>query len=79
MKKAAIAIDPWKLEIFTRRLQQAGYVFQNAGHLTAGALVLKVQTANLEALGVVVKAANEEAARTGRPKDLGHRLPKAGR
>jgi hypothetical protein len=68
MKKAAIAIDEWKLPIFERRLQHAGYSWTNAGHLTTGTLVLTVETTNLEALGVVVKAANDEAARTGAPK-----------
>lgn len=66
--KAAIAIDAWKLDIFERRLGQAGYAFENAGALTTGTLVLKVSTDNLSALGEVVKAANAEAARTGAPR-----------
>lgn len=61
-KTAGIAIDDWKLPIFERHLRQAGYPFTNAGKLTAGTLVLKVETINLEALAVVVKAANDEAA-----------------
>lgn len=68
MKKAAIAIDEWKLPIFQRRLEQSGYKFTNTGHLTPGSLVLLVETTNLEALYVVVKAANDEAARTGAPQ-----------
>lgn len=68
MRKAAIAIDEWKLPIFERHLKQAGYAFENAGHLTAETLVLKVNTTNLAALGEVVKAANNEAARTGAPR-----------
>lgn len=66
--KAAIAIDAWKLPIFERHLSQGGYAFENAGLLTKGTLVLTVQTANLEALGEVVKAANTEAAMTGAPQ-----------
>ena len=65
--KAAIAIDPWKLPIFERRLSQAGYAFKNAGLLTDGCLILKVDTENGEALMSVVKAANTEAAMTGAP------------
>lgn len=67
-KKAGIAIDDWKLPIFARHLQQSGYAFKNAGPLMDGTLLLQVDTTNLEALGVVVKAANTEAAMTGEPK-----------
>lgn len=64
-QKAGIVIDEWKMPIFERRLKQAGYAFENAGLLTAGTLVLLVDTTNLVALGEVVKAANTEAAQTG--------------
>lgn len=65
-KKAAIALDPWKLPIFERHLKQSGYSFENAGLLHEGALILRVETENLVALQEVVKAANTEAARTTR-------------
>lgn len=65
--KAGIAIDEWKLPIFERHLKQSGYQFDNAGHLTPDTLILKVETTNLEALEVVVRAANAEAAQTGAP------------
>lgn len=68
MKKCAIAIDDWKLPIFTRHLEQSGYAFTSAGSLTAGTLVLIVETTNVEALAVVIRAANAEAARTGAHK-----------
>lgn len=68
MAQAGIAIDPWKLPIFERHLSQSGYAFENAGLLTEGALILKVSTDNLVALGEVVKAANTEAAQTGAPQ-----------
>jgi hypothetical protein len=67
MKKAGIAIDEWKLSIFERRLTQAGYTFKNAGLLADEMLLLQVETTNVEALGIVIKAANDEAARTGKP------------
>jgi len=66
--KAGIAIDDWKLPIFERHLSQAGYAFTNAGPLTTGCLILTVETHNFEALAIVVKAANTEAAMTGAPK-----------
>lgn len=68
MQKAGIAIDDWKLPIFERHLKQAGYSFKNHGLLTTGTLLLRVDTINLVALGVVVKAANTEAAMTGAPR-----------
>lgn len=66
VKRVGIAIDPWKLPIFERHLEQSGYQFQKA---KAGddMLVLKVETENVEALAIVIKAANSEAARTGAP------------
>lgn len=66
--KAGIAIDRWKLSIFERHLAQNGYTWTNAGGLTEGTLLLTVETENAEALGVVVRAANDEAARTGPPR-----------
>jgi hypothetical protein len=70
--KAAIAIDAWKLPIFERHLAQAGYSFENAGLLTAGCIVLHVVTGNLHALHSVIKAANDEAARTKAPSNDPH-------
>ena len=67
MKTAGIMIDEWKLPIFERHLNQAGYAFKNAG-VMGGSLVLRVDTTNLVALAEVVKAASEEAALTGEPK-----------
>lgn len=63
--KAAIAIDEWKLSIFSRHLALAGYKYANTGLLTKGCLVLTVETENVEALSEVVQAANTEAAGVG--------------
>ncbi|MEQ1788742.1 MAG: hypothetical protein ABL966_16955, partial [Acidimicrobiales bacterium] len=65
--KAAIAIDPWKLGIFTRRLNDAGYAFENCGALTPSILVLRVDTDDLVTLGAVVRAANDEARKEFTP------------
>lgn len=67
MKRAGIAIDRWKLPIFQRHLARAGYQFTE-GVFTSETLILTVDTADVEALGLVVKAANEEAARQGPPQ-----------
>lgn len=61
--RAGIALDRWKLEIFERHLRDGGYAWENAGELPGGCLLLTVETENVETLGVVVKAANDEAAR----------------
>lgn len=68
MKKAGIAIDEWKLPIFKRHLEQAGYTYENVGPLAPATLLLRVNTTNPVALLEVVKAANTEAAQTGAPR-----------
>lgn len=67
MTRAGIVIDPWKLSIFERHFEQSGYKFENSGLLHADALLLRVETENLEALSGVIRAANAEAKLTGKP------------
>jgi hypothetical protein len=59
--RIAIVIDNWKLSIFKHRLRGAGYVYEASTGLTPDTRNLYVETDDVEALGVVVKAANEEA------------------
>jgi hypothetical protein len=59
-----IAIDDWKFSIFERHLSAAGYDYTISKGLTKNTLLLKIKTKNAKALEVVVRAANEEAART---------------
>lgn len=65
--KAGIVIDPWKRPIFERHLTQAGYTFETPRELHKDALLIRIDTQNVEALGEVLKAAAREAARTGKP------------
>ena len=68
--KAGIAIDAWKLDIFTKRLTDAGYTFERGPGLVADTLMLYVITDDLPKLAVVVKEANTQCAREkkrGRP------------
>lgn len=67
MKQAGIAIDGWKLSIFDRHLTQAGYIYEKVPGFTPDAIFLVVCTENVTALAGVVKAANDEAAQTGKP------------
>lgn len=71
MAKVGIAIDNWKLPIFERHLTQAGYAHQWTPGLTkdTGLITVELERASLAAtLHPIVKAANDEAARTGAPK-----------
>ena len=67
-KKAAIAIDKWKLPVFTRHLKQCGYKYDQMPGLTPDTYLLTVVTANVHALVRVIKAAQTEAAQTGKSK-----------
>jgi hypothetical protein len=64
MKKVGIAIDARKKEIFERHLARSGYEFVVLPGLTTATLTLTVETENVGALGIVVKAANDEAAKS---------------
>lgn len=60
MKTAGIAIDKWKLAIFKRHLDAAGYSYTEHPGLTADSLFLKVKTDFVAPLQKVVEAAQLE-------------------
>lgn len=64
--KIGIAIDSWKLRIFERRLTKAGFVYGKHPGVTKDTLLLTVDTDDKDGLFTIVKAANTEAARTGK-------------
>lgn len=66
--KAGIAVDDWKLPVFRRRLEQAGYAYEDAGAPSGGVTILTVQFTDQAHLTQVVTEANAECARTGPPK-----------
>jgi hypothetical protein len=71
MAKVGIAIDNWKLSIFERHLSQAGYAFKWVPGLTKNTGLITVELerhAQAATLHPVIKAANDEAAKTGAPK-----------
>jgi hypothetical protein len=68
MKKVCIAIDTWKLPIFSRILVEKGYHYVEGPGLTRGTLHLYVRTDNMQALGQAVLVCNQEAAKQGAPK-----------
>lgn len=68
MRKAGIAIDKWKLPIFSRILVEKGYHYEEGPGLTPDTLFLFVHTDNMQALAQTVLACNKEAAKQGARK-----------
>lgn len=58
--KTAIALDAWKLAIFKRHLDAAGYSYTEHPGLTADMLILKVKTERVSDLQKVVERAMKE-------------------
>lgn len=63
MKTAAVCIDSWKLPIFKRHLDEAGYSYTEGPGITDNTLMLKVKYEWAADLTPVVEAANQECAR----------------
>lgn len=64
--KAGIAVDDWKLPVFRKRLEDAGFAYEDKGALTGDTTLLQVSTYDSEGLARVVKRANDECARMKR-------------
>lgn len=60
MKTAGIAIDGWKLAIFKRHLDAAGYSYTEHPGLTPDSLFLKVKADRVAPLQRVIDAAQLE-------------------
>lgn len=58
--KAVIALDDWKLPIFRKRLEEAGYEYHDAGTFTGDTTILQVETDDLLALKTVIERAQRE-------------------
>ena len=59
--KAAIVLDDWKLPIFKRHLNDAGFEYTQFSGPTQGCITLTVITEDAARLGEVVRTANIEA------------------
>ena len=68
MKKAVVAIDSWKLAIFKKHLDAAGYKYKELPGLTKDTLILQVEYEWVAELKPLVEAANTECANTKRPR-----------
>ena len=62
MKTAAVAIDNWKLPIFKRHLDEAGFKYEGPIQFTVYTMILKVKCEWAADLHPIIKAANEECA-----------------
>lgn len=62
MKTAGIALDTWKLPIFKRRLDAAGYKYEEPVPFTDGTLILKVKYEWVHELQPIIEAAQKECA-----------------
>lgn len=58
--KAGIAVDNWKLPIFRKRLNEAGYEYEDSGALTHDTTLLMVETGDVLALKKVIEACQAE-------------------
>lgn len=65
--KAGICLDAWKLPIFERHLQRAGFTYEVGPGVSGDTLTMYVVTDEGRDLVNVVKQANMEAAKTGSP------------
>lgn len=61
-KLAAIVLDNWKLPIFKRHLDAAGYKYEEPVRFTAGTSTLKVRYEWVHELKPVIEAAANECA-----------------
>jgi hypothetical protein len=62
MKKAAVGLDDWKLPIFKRHLDAAGYKYEEPVPFTDGTLILKVHYEWVHELQPIIEAAQRECA-----------------
>jgi len=69
MAKAGIIIEVWKREIFEKHIAAAGYTFEWTPGGELGVLKVTLQRPTEAAmLHPIIKAAVEEATKTGAPK-----------
>lgn len=64
MKTAAVILDKWKLPIFKKHLDGAGYTYTEHPGVTDDTLTLRVSFEWVAALQPIIQAANDECART---------------
>lgn len=66
MKTAAVCIDDWKLPVFKKHLDAAGYSYTEHPGITKDALTLRVKYEWVANLKPIIEAANLECANAER-------------
>lgn len=61
-KTAGIGLDDWKLPIFKKHLDAAGYKYEEPVQFTAGTLILRVHYEWVHELQPIIEAAQRECA-----------------
>lgn len=61
--RVGIAIDSWKLKVFSKFLTRAGFTFEQGEGVVAKTLMLYVETDTIQNLRPLIQKANEEARR----------------
>jgi hypothetical protein len=59
-KTAAVAVEEWKVPIFRKHLDEAGYAYEGPTPLRPGIVVLKVRYEWVHELKPVIEAAQRE-------------------
>jgi hypothetical protein len=62
MKKAGVGLDDWKLPIFKKHLDAAGYKYEEPVPFTDGTLILRVYYEWVHELQPIIEAAQRECA-----------------
>lgn len=66
-KVAGIALDEWKLSIFRKHLDAAGFTYEGPAPFTKGCVILRVRYDSISEIKSVVEAAQAECANQGMP------------
>jgi hypothetical protein len=61
--KAAVVLDDWKLPIFKKHLDAAGFTYDKPVRFTKGTLTLKVHYEWVSQLQPIIEAAQRECAK----------------
>lgn len=64
--KAGIAVDDWKLPVFRKRLDAAGYRYEDGGSLIGETTLLTVETNDMLALKKVLEECQAECRKAKR-------------
>ena len=64
IKVPGVGLDDWKLPIFKKHLDAAGYKYESSANFTEGTLILRVHYESVHAVQPIFEAAQRECART---------------